>query len=425
MAKISLKNVRPGQRRSQKQNVMKLIQDARGIDGYRMPLGFGICRTDMGQINKHKVLQCHFPYVNWQESEDIAVLLLVMAGFIDMRSKRAHSDLSKSELVFGVTRPFLKKVLRAMNALANMKGERFHQNLKIVETIVRILSAKLAPTDVFRVVMLFDNAPPQTVEATYLKLMALSEGKAPLRSVNLDGMFDKLQTVAWVNGKPFELEYLRRNQIEWKLTGRYPKVDSIDKFPTYLDHVIPKDGTQIMDRSKVRFGAQLGEGTVVMPASSFVNYNAGTTGAAIVKGRISCGGIIGERVDIGAGACILSERDAGQPITVGDDCVLGTNATVGISFGDGCVIDAGLTVVVGSQIYMAEDELQKIAELNTDIDLAAKVDKHIKKEKRYIFTGERLSGLHGVHYQRDVLAGELTAKRSNRGIHNAADLGEE
>lgn len=280
--KLSIKNKMPGKQRmmaSQKQSVMRFMQQVRMINGFRIPIGFGICRVDYGQVNRHKVIHCQYPFVNWKDGEDVATIMLALSGFVDIKRERIHDDIYKPELVFGLTREFLKKVLRAMNALANMKGEGFLKNLKVLRTILDLVTAKLASFDSYRVVFIFADAPPQSVESVYLKLMALSSGKTPNGSLNLEGAFAKLDNLAWSWGKPIELEYLRQNEIELKMAGKYPVINYVDKFPLYLNHVIPSDDTRILDSSRVRFGAQLSAGTVVLPGGDSIDFSSEITHA--------------------------------------------------------------------------------------------------------------------------------------------------
>lgn len=94
-----------------------------------------------------------------------------------------------------------------------------------------------------------------------------------------------MPNVAWSGGKPIELDYLREFEIELKLANEYPSIDFVDKFPRFLQYVIPADNTRILDASKVRFGAQLAAGTTVMPGASYINFNAGTMGPVMVEGK--------------------------------------------------------------------------------------------------------------------------------------------
>ena len=100
---------------------------------------------------------------------------------------------------------------------------------------------------------------------------------------------------------------------------------------------------RIADGDRVRLGAHLAEGTTVMH-EGFVNFNAGTLGPSMVEGRISAGVVVGEDSDVGGGASIMGTLSGGgkEVISIGERCLLGANAGVGISLGDDCVVEAGL-----------------------------------------------------------------------------------
>ena len=106
----------------------------------------------------------------------------------------------------------------------------------------------------------------------------------------------------------------------------------------------------------MRLGAHLGEGTTVMH-EGFVNFNAGTLGAAMVEGRISAGVVVHDHTDIGGGASIMGTLSGGgkQRITLGERCLLGANAGVGISLGNDCVVEAGLYVTAGTRVSLLDD----------------------------------------------------------------------
>ena len=119
----------------------------------------------------------------------------------------------------------------------------------------------------------------------------------------------------------------------------------------------------------MRLGAYLGEGTTVMH-EGFVNFNAGTLGSAMVEGRISAGVVVHDHTDIGGGASIMGTLSGGgkQRITLGQRCLLGANAGVGISLGDDCVVEAGLYVTAGTRVTLlearAESRVVKASELS-------------------------------------------------------------
>ena len=128
---------------------------------------------------------------------------------------------------------------------------------------------------------------------------------------------------------------------------------SVDKFPRMTDYVVPS-GVRIADADRVRLGAHLAEGTTVMH-EGFVNFNAGTLGHSMVEGRISAGIVVGDGSDIGGGASIMGTLSGGGTtvISIGERCLLGANAGLGISLGDDCVVEAGLYLTAGTPRHAA------------------------------------------------------------------------
>ena len=146
------------------------------------------------------------------------------------------------------------------------------------------------------------------------------------------------------------------------------QVFGVDKFPRMTDYVVPT-GVRIGDADRVRLGAHLAEGTTVMH-EGFVNYNAGTLGVSMVEGRISAGVVVGDGSDIGGGASIMGTLSGGgkQVITVGERCLIGANAGIGISLGDDCVVEAGCYVTAGTKVTIkdldSKPKVIKAAELS-------------------------------------------------------------
>jgi 2,3,4,5-tetrahydropyridine-2-carboxylate N-succinyltransferase len=382
-----------------------LVEKTKKIDGYREPIAFGIARVDRGQKNANKVLQANYAIVNWREnygSASIFIGSLIEAG-IDV-------DFSGSEFVATLNDRF---VSNAMASFAPYLPEAVGDAHKNVQVIKSLASMEDIGKD-FRITFLFEDSAPKSVESVYLKLYALSLGKAPLRGVVLDGAFGVLHNVAWSGNKPYELDYLRENEIEMKLTGTYPLIDSVDKFPRYLQHIIPADNTRILDSSKVRMGAQLAPGTTVMPGASYINFNAGTLGPVMVEGRISSSAIVGSGSDVGGGASILGVLSGtdGNPISIGENTLLGANSVTGIPLGDGCIVDAGIAILAGTKIEIEPEQLEKIAEANPGREI----------ERKTIFKGAELQGLDGVHYRIDSTTGKVIARRSTREVKLNEDL---
>ena len=194
-----------------------------------------------------------------------------------------------------------------------------------------------------------DEAPASASDA-YLRLHLLSHRFAAPRTINMDGTFGALQNVAWTNIGPVAVKDVDDLRLEARRTGGTFTVHGLDKFPRMTDYVIPS-GVRIADADRVRLGAHLAEGTTVMH-EGFCNFNAGTLGVSMVEGRISAGVIVGDGSDIGGGSSIMGTLSGGgsTQITIGERCLLGANAGIGISLGDDCVVEAGLYVTASTPV---------------------------------------------------------------------------
>ena len=375
---------------------------------YKAPLAFGICRVDFGQLTTDKILQATYPVVNWNENFGSA------AVFIEaLKASGCPVDISGDEAICNVTLPFLESCLNAFTPYADEAYGEAHKNIQVVSALYNQVKEYGMRDGEFRAVFIFNDAPCQSVEATYLKLYAMSLGKVPLRSINLNGAFGALPNVAWSDGRPIELEWLRENEIELKFSDQYPHIDFVDKFPRFLQHIIPADNTRILDTSKVRFGAQLHPGTTIMPGASYVNFNAGTTGVSMVEGRISSSAVVGDGSDVGGGASILGVLSGtdGNPVTIGKNCLLGANSVCGLPLGDGCIIDAGIAVLPGMKFTVEAEELEKIKAANPGVAL----------EGDWL-RGKDVAGLNGIHFRQDSFTGEMLIMRSRREVKLNADL---
>jgi len=372
------------------------------IQGYKKPLAFGIARVDLGQLNHDKVLQATYPVVNWNENFGSAAVF-VRALF----ETGVEIDFNESEFVAPIGKDFVDTALELFGEelVAEAVGEK-HKNIQVLKVLKEMFEED--DYDNYRICFLFEDAAPKSVEAVYLKLYALSTRKVPLRSINLNGAFGILHNCAWVGNVPIELDYLRANEIEMKIKDSFPEIEYVDKFPRFLSHIIPDDNIRILDTAKVRFGAQLAQGTTVMPGASYINFNAGTEGPVMVEGRISSSAVVKEGADVGGGASILGVLSGtnGNPITIGRNTLLGANSVTGIPLGDGCIVDAGIAVLEGTKIWISEDEFNKIKEVNPEW----------KAEYKEYFKGLELAGLNGVHYRFDTTKGKMVAFRSRREV---------
>jgi 2,3,4,5-tetrahydropyridine-2-carboxylate N-succinyltransferase len=384
------------------------VQDIQNTAGYKNPLAFGICRVDFGQLDSSKILQATYPHINWNENFGSAAIFIKSA-----QEQGFEIDFNADEVIIPVTTKFLEGCLNAFTPYADEAFGDAHKNIQVVSALYNQIKERGMRDGEFRLVLLFNDVACTSVEGTYLKLYALSTSKAALRSLNLNGAFGALHNVAWSDGQPIELEWLRENEIELKFANEYPKIDFVDKFPRYLQHIIPANNTRILDDSKVRFGAQLHAGTTIMPGASYVNFNAGTTGVSMVEGRISSSAVVGDGSDVGGGASILGVLSGtdGIPVTIGKNTLLGANSVTGIALGDGCIVDAGIAVLAGTKFSVTAEELAKIQEANPS-----------KTLNGTSFKGKDLVGLNGIHYRQDSTTGQLLIRRSTREVKLNADL---
>jgi 2,3,4,5-tetrahydropyridine-2,6-dicarboxylate N-succinyltransferase len=206
--------------------------------------------------------------------------------------------------------------------------------------------------------------PPSDAHDGYLRLHLLSHRLLRPHQADLSGLFGVLPNVAWTSHGPVDPAQLGAVRMRFRAAGAPFAVTSIDKFPRMTDYVAPP-GIRIADADRVRLGAHLADGTTVMH-EGFVNFNAGTLGASMVEGRISAGVVVGDGSDVGGGASIMGTLSGGGStvISIGERCLLGANAGLGISLGDDCIVEAGLYVTGGSRVTLPDGQVVKAAELS-------------------------------------------------------------
>jgi 2,3,4,5-tetrahydropyridine-2-carboxylate N-succinyltransferase len=229
--------------------------------------------------------------------------------------------------------------------------------------------------------------PAVDASDAYLRLHLISRREIKPHEANLDGVFGLLSNVAWTSAGPVVPSRVDELRAAVADDGHDLHVTSVDKFPRMTDYVIP-DGVRIADADRVRLGAHLAEGTTVMH-EGFVNFNAGTLGPSMVEGRISAGVVVGANSDLGGGASVMGTLSGGgtEVISIGERCLLGANAGIGISLGDDCIVEAGLYVTGGTKVTMPEGE---------------------------VVSGRELSGIAGLLYRRNSVSGAVEAVARDR-----------
>ncbi|MCR6571049.1 2,3,4,5-tetrahydropyridine-2,6-carboxylate N-succinyltransferase [Campylobacter insulaenigrae] len=381
-----------------KEEFLNLVKQIEQKINYKKPKAFGVARLDLSQVDASKKMQASFALVNYEQNYASAAIMFeafFRRGIeIDFNESEFTGTLIKEDLDFALEcfKPFLE--------------EQGHKNIDIIKAVRENFRE-----NEFAFVCMFENEAPKTLENVYLKLYLLSSKKVELRSLNLNGAFGLLPNVAWSDNHPIDLDFLRENEIDLKMSKRYPKIDYVDKFPRFLAHIIPEDNTRILESSKVRMGAVLASGTTIMPGAAYVNFNAGTTGACMVEGRISSSAVVGEGSDVGGGASILGvlSGTSGNAISIGKACLLGANSVTGIPLGDNCIVDAGIAVLEGTKFVLKnKEELQKI---NSNF----KFDKDIYK-------GLELANLNGLHFRQDSITGAMIVTLNKKAIKLNEDL---
>ena len=259
-------------------------------------------------------------------------------------------------------------------ALTNQQAGELASALKGVDSVQAALLTRLAESAKPLVATLLaeDAALTSTPEA-YLKLHLLSHRLVKPHGLNLAGIFPLLPNVAWTSQGAVDLAELPERQLEARLKGDLLEVFSVDKFPKMTDYVVPS-GVRIADSARVRLGAYIGEGTTVMH-EGFVNFNAGTAGPGMIEGRVSAGVFVGKGSDLGGGCSTMGTLSGGGNIviSVGEGCLIGANAGIGIPLGDRNIVEAGLYVTAGTKIALLDDQ-NNLVKVVKGRDLAGQAD---------------------------------------------------
>jgi 2,3,4,5-tetrahydropyridine-2-carboxylate N-succinyltransferase len=321
------------------------------MPGYRRPAAYAVGAATIAPSGQ--ILDTRYPVVN----TDAHLPAVVLSQVLGRTSGTATHRLERADLEAAI----------AALAPAEACTEIDHPNLNTWRGLLDLLGQPDPAGGQRVVVAAFIDAltdAPVDAHDVYLRLHLLSRRVVRPHGVNLDGVFGKLNTVVWTNLGPFEVDGFEAARLRLEASGQRVLVDAIDKFPRMTDYVVPT-GVRIANADRVRLGAHLAEGTVVMH-EGFCNFNAGTLGASMVEGRISAGVVVGEGSDVGGGASIMGTLSGGgkEVISVGKGCLIGANAGIGISLGDNCIVEAGLYVTAGSRVRLPDGKVVKAKELS-------------------------------------------------------------
>lgn len=208
------------------------------------------------------------------------------------------------------------------------------------------------------------DAPPSDPHDAYLRLHLLSHCLIRPNGCNLEGIFGVLNNVVWTAAGPCAVEGFEATRLRLRGAGRVPTVYGVDKFPRMIDYVVPA-GVRIADADRVRLGAHLAPGTTVMH-EGYCNFNGGTLGSSMIEGRISQGVVIGDGSDLGGGATTMGTLSGGgkERVSVGERCLIGSEAGLGIALGDDCTVEAGLYVTAGTLVSTPDGQVVKARDLS-------------------------------------------------------------
>ena len=242
-------------------------------------------------------------------------------------------------------------------SISTTQAAQLADALKSIDATQHALLTRLAESQRPLVVTLLaeDAALTSTPEA-YLKLHLISHRLVKPHGLNLTGIFPLLPNVAWTNQGAVDLAELAERQLEARLKGYLLEVVSVDKFPKMTDYVVPA-GVRIADSARIRLGAYVGEGTTVMH-EGFINFNAGTEGPGMIEGRVSAGVFVGKGSDLGGGCSTMGTLSGGGNIviSVGEGCLIGANAGIGILLGDRNTVESGLYITAGTKVNLLDEQ---------------------------------------------------------------------
>lgn len=201
------------------------------------------------------------------------------------------------------------------------------------------------------------SAAPVDAHDVYLRLHLLSHRLVQPNTINMEGALGLLATVVWTNKGPClpdNFEFVRTALRSRGLIHVY----GVDRLPRMVDYVVP-GGIRIAEAERVRLGAYLAEGTVVM-REGFVSFNAGSLGPARIEGRLSSSVVLAEGTKVGLSAVVMAAQDDEHrrlPLSIGKNCEFGVSSgIIGLNLGDNCSIGNNLIVSGDSMLYFPDSD---------------------------------------------------------------------
>lgn len=364
---------------------------------YQKPIAFalGIRRSKEG-----KTLDVFYPHINYNSAFGTAALLVEATGY--KSNANGFSAVNKEQLaqVFDNFKAFHDEI-------------DSHPNIVVVKNLLDAPAVNHAyyKVDVVAYFFFENESAVASAEEGYFKLQCLSQLLVKPHHIKLDGVFGKLNNIAWSNHGPILPEHLSAEKLRHLFLGQELVVSHVDKFPYMVNYTI-QDGVRVAAASQVRLGAHLASGTTIMPAG-YVNFNAGTLGTAMVEGRISGGVVVGNNTDIGGGASIMGTLSGGNKnvISIGEKCLLGANSGTGISLGFGCTIEAGLYITASAKVHLYNGN-----------NIPVNIDNVVVKEGENVVKAMALNGKDKLLFLRNSETGMVICKPNPKTIELNATL---
>lgn len=231
---------------TQKAEFDKFVSNIKTQKFYKEPLAWAFGRLNKSMLDYSKTLSADYAVINYKQNFKVVAVLL---WALNECGKKV--DLESSEAVIELDKEVVAKTLSKFEFLKDEVQK--HRNLANLLMINEIFTnPEFSKENKFCVTFIFEDREPKSVECVYLKLYLLWLKKVNFGDLNFEGALEILPNVAWDEfAKPVELEWLRQSEIFFKMTGSYPVISSVGKFPRFLNHIIPDDDVMITDASKI------------------------------------------------------------------------------------------------------------------------------------------------------------------------------
>ena len=367
-----------------KEKFQDYVKSVENTAGYQRPLAYGI------GVRRHKdqtTLDVTFPIINYSENYGTAA---VFKDVFEMQcGKNSWKTISRDKLFAAY-----EKFLAFHDDRAN------HSNVQLLDDLIEADEKQpyYGEREIIAFFLYEKDEPVADAVEGYFKLQCISQRKVLPHGLSLEGVFGKLNNIAWSNKGPILVQDVERERVK-SLLSEPLVISHVDKFPYLINYHVPS-GVRVVAGSGARLGGYLGEGTTIMPAG-YVNFNAGTKGSAMVEGRVSAGVVVDKDTDIGGGASIMGTLSGGNKnvISLGKECLLGANSGTGISLGDGCTVAAGVYVTAGTKVSLYNNDRKPVD-----------IDGNAVEEGQNVVKGIDLWEKPGLVFIQDSLTGKITAR---------------